>query len=160
VGFKEPQPENTTVCMGGMCIALPTKNIGKGKAALFKFYGFRPVTLYLKDGIIQCDASFFSGVDGVSPVEIKDNDFVVRPLGWDRNYTENAVEVVNQNGLPIFQIIKKRAGVFELNGIFVAPDGRRVMGSRAGISDYAYDLPPLFKYPSYKFLGKFADGSN
>lgn len=41
------------------------------------------------------------------------------PALWDRNYTSNAFEVVREDGLPVLQVIYKRANDVQVKGIFI-----------------------------------------
>ncbi len=44
------------------------------------------------------------------------------PDNWDRNYSSNAFEVVNENTNPVLQVIYRRSNEVEVNGIFLVND--------------------------------------
>ena len=67
---------------------------------------------------------------------------------WDRNFSANAVEVVDTNQRPVFQMIRKRANLIQLSGLFVSSKGT-VFDVRPA--------KPLFKYPSWRHLGEYAE---
>jgi hypothetical protein len=41
------------------------------------------------------------------------------PQTWDRNYSSNAFEVVNEDGRPILQVFYKRSNEIQVNGVFI-----------------------------------------
>ena len=101
--------------------------------------------------------------DGKPPIEITNNDFVVRTPGWDRNSSVNALEVVNSDNVPIFQMIRKNPSNITVNGIFPSPSGLLIIAGPNGLSVYVDKVPPdfvlrpIFKYPSWKYPGQYAE---
>jgi len=87
------------------------------------------------------------------------------PPLWDMNYDANAIEIVNNDEVPIYQIIYKRPDVIEIYGIFLA--GNKIMavtrrgtegmpafvsGRPTRVDPAALGLKRIFKYPSSAYL--------
>src|SRR5262249_15442565 len=165
----EDLPEIVTFALGekGMTAAKYTKSLRDAShpSPVIIVDGLSPIGLYLKDNVLLADVKLWSG-ESESPVEIKGNKFIVKRPGWDRNFTANAFEVVDENGSPVFQMIRKTKYDFVFKGILVTPrlifvaDQACVQLSAARARDIHLSLTPIFKYPSWKFPGKYADGSN
>lgn len=125
------------------------------------------------------------------------------PPRWDRNYTSNAFEIVREDGLPVLQVIYKRANEVQVNGFFIvntnyifasfgslrpelfcipslsnqsavldfisAPYDQSLIQlqnssniqigiDRNGVHSISFsNQKPIFRYPSWKYLGKFVD---
>jgi hypothetical protein len=132
----------------------------------FDLNGFSPVTLSVVEDKLFVDFTTWDGPDKPS-VEVKGNEFIVRPEGWDRNSSANALEVVNNQGQAVFQLIRRSPTDVVINGLFLFPNGIRwaanyprtvVNPTPARLAEF---LPkPIFKYPAWKYPGKYADDSN
>jgi len=124
--------------------------------------GYVPMTLKMRGDAILISLKLWSAA-GVPPVEVENNEVKVSMPGWDWNYTANALEIVNEMTVPMFQMIRKGPLRIEINGIFYGPRGL-VVASDKGI--FNGPIPPdviqepIFKYPAWKYPGKYADGSN
>lgn len=168
-GFREKPPDKVTFSLGGggMHTTVSLENLRKSDATPFQLGGFVPVRIYIKDDVPYCDVTLWGG-QGKPPVEVKENEFSVTPPGWDRNFTANALEVVDEKGVPIFQMIRKSQTHYVANGYFVFPGGIIVAtdkGTSMRSNPNRGDVPvgalsPIFKYPSWKYPGKYADNSN
>jgi hypothetical protein len=103
--------------------------------------------------------------DGHPPIRIQNNEFSVNMPGYDWNYTAKAFEVVNQEGVPIFQLIEKDSQHIAVYGIFPIP-GKQVFFTNERETGFNWQVPsdfllkPIFKYPAWKHPGKYADESN
>lgn len=116
--------------------------------------------------------------DGRVQIKVENNEFEVNMPGCDWNYNANALEVVNEQGVPIFQMIRKNPSHIVINGFFISP-GVSIIATKSGVLSSVYPpnkpppsgvfqipkgfdphLEPIFKYPAWKFPGKYADGSN
>ena len=126
-------------------------------------YGdYVPVTMYAEGDTVYVDAELSAGQPDVPAVRFKRNELRVHPWNWDINESENAVEVVNENGIPVFQYIRKRPDYIAVTGIFYMPNGRILVADE----DRAYFVPKfpstapikaIFKYPSWKYRGVYVD---
>ena len=85
-------------------------------------------------------------------VEVKKGNFVVRPTDWDRNFSDNALEIVNEKLQPVLQIIYKRNGLIQIQGIFQGRNGGLIFEA----PELPQALPRIFKYPSWKYTGQYA----
>jgi hypothetical protein len=115
----------------------------------------KPLRVYVDSGRVFVDMTI--GGSHKSPsIEIKHNEFVVTPHGWDRNYSDSALEFVDEQHHPVFQMVYETpyririTGVFPFSmGVMIAEPGRTVINPKP-------PLPPLkklFKYPSWKYKG-------
>jgi hypothetical protein len=105
-----------------------------------------------------------------SLVQIKNNEFVVANPLIQKNFNEKALEVADDNGSPLLQVIQESANELRINGIFLAMIGldRKPVSFWAWQDQVSVDaarpkdfsLKPIFKYPRWKYPGKYADGSN
>jgi hypothetical protein len=137
---------------------------GNGKGAI-DVNGYEPVKLSVRNGVIYLNASLWNA-SGESPVQITNNNFMVRPLNWDKNSSQNALEVVNEKQQPILQFIKLSPSHYLVEGLFPTPGKLLLLAGDNGMhlismgsplpSDF--QLTPIFKYPSWKYPGKYADG--
>lgn len=87
------------------------------------------------------------------------------PYTWDRNYTENALEIVNDKNKVVFQIrilsdtIQLQAKYYRASGKSLAIYGDSKSGTMnlGNPNIDSINIEPLFKYPSSDFLGEFVD---
>jgi hypothetical protein len=125
----------------------------------FVLNNYRPVDLYIENGQLYADVSIYGG-RGLPPIEIKKNKLSNKPEDWDFNSNTNAMEIVNEHQLPIYQFFYKTPSHIVMNGIFPFSDGY-IMGNESGaiVSKLptAINLKRLFKYPSWKFPGEYEE---
>src|ERR1035437_588765 len=118
--------------------------------------------MHVRDGVLYVD---FRATGPKGSIEVVDNEFTVSSPDWDNNSNDRAFEVVDQNGLPVFQMIRNGIDKITVKGIFLTPGGVVIgddRGMRIGAKVQASDatIKPVFKYPAWKYPGKYADGSN
>jgi hypothetical protein len=133
--------------------------------------GMIPPHFYVENGTLYLDVVLFGDNPHSFAVVVEGNEFTVNRLGWDRNSSANALEVVNDKLVPVLQLIRLTPSSFRLTGMFPVFDGWP-KGSIWVVDDNEfglwtpdhpfppYDVTRIFKYPSWKFPGKYADGSN
>lgn len=155
--FRE-KVEKVTLWLGGMGAGFSVAQLAKPNASAFQFGGQKPFAVYMENGTIYVDVNI-PGPNADSPaIEIKKNEFSQPPSRWDRNFDDSALEFVNQNGVPVFQMIYgdsevRIMGVFDLgNGAVLVANGSVTSISSRGptISGPA----AIFKYPSYSHKGE------
>lgn len=108
------------------------------------------------------------GTIGSSPFQIKivNNVFEVASGFVQKNYNNLALEIADDSGVPLFQLIRESKNQLQINGVFAAGwlNGQEeTLWASPGVTfvgtarpkDYA--LKPIFKYPSWKYLGQYAD---
>jgi len=118
----------------------------------------------------------FAPIFGMPPLEITNNELTGLPADWDCNNSTNGIEIVNEKLLPIFQLYYKDDTHLALNGaitfinddakgvILAGGEGFQIM-TRIENFDLSQQLESLhlkrlFRYPSWKHRGEFADDSN
>jgi hypothetical protein len=158
--FRE-RTEIATVVLGGFGAGYPYSHLESATGIPIRIGDFAPVNLHVTGGKLYADVKVYG--DGESPIVVKNNEFVVRPQGWDKNSSQNALEVVDNNLRPVFQLIYKGRAQIQLNGIFAAR-GRVILASEGtSLVDprpeaiKAFSLKPIFKYPSWKYPGQYSD---
>jgi hypothetical protein len=131
------------------------------KSTALNLGGYVPFKLHVKGGVLYCDVTVLGGADDPH-VEIKENEFSVKPPNWDKNFSANAFEVVNETGDPVLQLIRKSAGHYVVNGYFpfsggliVATNDGMAIIRRPGVP--LPKLQPIFRYPSWKHSGQYVD---
>jgi len=119
---------------------------------------------------------------GMPPLKLEKNNLAGLPRDWDCNHTDRAIEVVNDKQIPIVQIYFKDDAHLVFKGIFTtqkqilfASETNGVnLNNTTGTNDIAHilnqqyfdanldelRLKPLFKYPSWKFMGQFSENLN
>lgn len=120
---------------------------------------YNPIHIGLKDGKPFVDVTVWAGHNEPA-VEIKQNEFTVRPLNWDSNTTKTALEVVDDKGDPVLQVYYRNPYRISVSGKFTHPSGDWVFATDGGFwinPTSPPTLKPIFKYPSWKYPGEYAD---
>jgi len=161
--FRE-KVENVTVSLGrgGISVSYTMRSLKNGPMRPFLFDKFAPIIMYVEDNKLYADVKV-SGPSGESPIEIKHNEFTVRVPGWDKNSNQSALEVVNQQGFPVFQMIYRNNYEIEING-FISIPGSLVIAQEDGVriislkdlssTKIPVSIKRIFKYPSWKYPGQ------
>jgi hypothetical protein len=114
-----------------------------------------PITVFAndKDDKVHYRIELWNGVI------VTDDEFTLKEPFWDRNYDETALEVVDEKQLPVLQVFWKTPTTLVVNGIFQFQSGQIVIADDKGSRPFKQGdrLKPLFKYPSRRFPGKYAD---
>ena len=124
----------------------------------FVFNKYHPVELYIEDSQLYADVKIYAG-SGLPPIEIKKNKLSNKPKDWDFNSNKRAMEIVNENGVPIYQFFYKSPSHIVMNGIFPYPGGL-ILANENGATlnpllPTTFKLKRIFKYPSWKYPGEF-----
>ncbi len=123
------------------------------------YEGYSPIQLEYLDGKVSYSVKFWSPTQN-SVIEVKDGKFILRNSDLDLNYSSRALEVVTSDGYPILQIIWLTPSHMRLNGLFPLPNGQllcmsndspKTVESTSTIDACA--ITPIFKHPSWKYLG-------
>jgi hypothetical protein len=112
------------------------------------------ISAYIENGKIYADTMLYGNQD-LRTVEIKHNAFMVAPPKWDRNFNNDALEIVDENLDPRLQIIYKTNYNVIIYGIFNVGGGVIFLGEHGMIINPSTSkkLPRLFKYPSDRYSG-------
>jgi hypothetical protein len=155
-----PGVEEMTVFFGGFGVKFNPKASG---TKIFDIAGFVPIRLHAEEDKLFADVTIYGG-EGKPLIEITNNRFIVRPHNWDRNSSNAALEIVDEKQRPILQLIYEKPTQIRINGYLPGPKGILLVG--AGNKTYsnpgpeelaAISLKPIFKYPSWKYPGQYAD---
>lgn len=125
---------------------------GKGKV--------KPLLIYIEDDNLFADCTVYGG-EGLPSISVKHNNPSNVPPGWDFNINETALEVVNKEGAPVYQFIYKTKSHVVINGVFPTPSGPFIVDEesirRASALPVKTHMKRIFKYPSWKYPGQYAD---
>jgi hypothetical protein len=159
--FRE-KIENYTFSLGGggVHVTYSVDALRAGPKDPFYLGGFSPVRVYLDDEKLFADCAVYAG-PGRPPVEVKKNQFVVRPASWDRNFSSKALEIVDSQQNAVFQLIYKTPSHIVVNGIFPFPGGL-ILADESGMLinptlPTTFRLNRIFKYPSWKYPGQYEE---
>jgi hypothetical protein len=154
--FQEQTPDVFTVELyRGSRAEISRSDLTEKGWGPFKSDNERPFGIFLENGHLYAEAKIYNG-PGLPAVEVKKNDFLLRPMNWDRNFTDAALEIVNEKSQPVLQVIYKRKGLIQIQGIFRSPEG----GGIYEAPEPPEALPRIFKYPSWKYKGQYAEDSD
>ena len=169
-------PENSQVIhlkLGNWTITVPRTRLETGPPFRLRdqIVSFPPVSTgrrhfyekwhHLRDAKVS-DATKFN-----REVVIKHNTILHWPAGWDHNSNQHALEFVDEHFTPVFQLIIKGPTDLEMNGRFATPGGVTILSPTLGLrvargtfaaSELANaELVPIFRYPSWKYPGQYAE---
>ncbi len=148
-----------TLFFGGNTATSSVTELERQRWKPFNFMGVEPV-IYAEKGRVYVDVVITDGT-GHLPVEIKKDEFVVRPVNWDRNVSTEALEVVNEDLIPVFQFVFRTPSKIEINGIFTTPKGDIILvdgnGVRVNPIPRELSLKRIFKYPSWKYPSQYEE---
>lgn len=85
-------------------------------------------------------------------------------LAYDRNYNDNAVEVVNMDNKPVFQVKINKENDIMIGGVFYMKSNVIDLNLGNGVyinpsTDADINIAPIFRYPSKIHLGELYDNS-
>jgi hypothetical protein len=121
---------------------------------------FRP---YVDGGRLFFDADVYVSPDH-QPIQIRRNTVGELPFRWDGNSSNRALEIVNADTMPVFQLLYKSADSVLVRGIFPVQD-RLAIADESGLSYVQgkrvlfYGANRIFKYPSWKYPKQRVGGS-
>jgi hypothetical protein len=123
------------------------------KTVLFQANGLDLLSGEIIDGKLVVNAQLFD-----AQIRLIGNELSGRPPTWDSNFDDTALEIVNENGQPMFQLEYLNDQLAVVNGFFVGR-GRCffahddvIDGVPASPEIFQQNrLEPIFKYPSARF---------
>jgi len=147
---EEARLDYFTILLGpSSSIRLARNMLEKGWNGFAEVDGERPLRMYVEGNDLYIDAKVYDERGTVVLELAKSVITNSLPPGWDVNYASNAMEVVDANQAPVFQMIRDHPGVIRLNGTWYGKRGSVIASGRK--------LAPIFKYPYWKYPGQFAD---
>jgi hypothetical protein len=112
-----------------------------------------PVKIYSENERLMVDASIY-GPDQKVLCQVIRNDWEINPnTSFDRNYSVNSFEIVDNNLDPIFQILVQEGNKIFIGGYFFSKSGQKIYYSPDGVSDVKPVPQRLFLYPSKTNFG-------
>ena len=169
-------PENSQIIhltLGNWTVTIPRTSLETGPPFRLRdqIVSVPPVgpdaTISMKNGTIYVDAIVSDGTKFNREVIIQHNTILDWPPRWDHNSNQHALEFVDEHRSPVFQLIIKGPTDLEMNGRFVTPGGVTILsptlglmvnaGASAASAPATADLVPIFKYPSWKYPGQYAE---
>jgi hypothetical protein len=154
-----PNTEKAIITLGANNIGLSIEALRERPINILRLSGEVMVIAYVKDDKLYADVKINDGK--IRPlIELKRNEFFVRPPNWDYNSGSYAFEVVDEKGIPVLQLYYKTPSHIVINGVFPDPKGYVWYLSDTGIfqdEPARYNIKPIFKYPSWKYPNKYID---
>jgi hypothetical protein len=151
-----PGIEDFQLTFGSNTFVYSASALRQHSAAPLDLGSTKPITLYAEADKLYADVTLYGGADR-PPVEIKHNAFIVRPPGWDANSDQDALEVVDLQLHPVFQMTYVSQQHIVINGYFPFPGGFIAATDSGMIINPTGSIPPLtriFRYPSWKYPGQ------
>lgn len=127
------------------------------------------ISPYVKDGLLTADVSLFAPGQVYEAFSLRGGKFHLLAPNWDVNASERAIEVVNESGVPIFQLIRSSTKHLHIDGLFRTKNAVLFLG-RGGLiiqpilgdaanryvppTDF---LPKMFRYPSWQHPGEMIE---
>ncbi len=147
-----------SVGKGGIPFITDISKLKEHPTEPFDFGGFKPIEIYVSNDNIYADVLIYGG-SNLPPIQIKGNKPVDKPPDWDFNSNRNALEVVNEKQIPIYQFIYKTPSHIVFNGIFPFPDGLILASEKDVVLKptlpTTFKLKRIFKYPSWQYPGEY-----
>lgn len=174
-GFRESvgDADLVTVRVGGFSASNPRAWLKKGRPLIPYTVGpeqYSPISVGMdKNGKLLFTCTLVDG-DESHPfqVQITNNVFSVASGLVQKNYNNVALEIADDEGVPLFQVIQESPNQLRINGVFllgISPQTGTLIRLWAW-DKYAetspdqpknFTLKPIFKYPSWKYLGQYAE---
>ena len=166
-GFREKDTGMYVLKTSGTALGMDEDELEKGPHSPMQVHGMDLFKVYLLNGHFYVDTTLYAG-HNVPSVKIERNEVAMDNPYLDRNFTDRALEVVDQNGVPLLQMIFETDRQIVINGVFLSPDGKSAViitpttSSKVDIDSTGerkinVPLSPLFKYPSWKYQGVYAN---
>lgn len=157
------QPANSFVVHGAANMKFSFRDLTRGLDITqqgFKIGG-NPVTIFVqRTWLFGWRFDISMNVGGKTFNIIQGSQIGELPPGWDLNHDDAAIEVVNENGLPILQIITRSDYDIYINLVVIgvdrtliinntSPQGGRISQRPTSLLRKEYLPSLLFRYPSY-----------
>jgi len=152
--FREKHDYLSFSLGGGATCRYSNEQLRKQANYPFDLGGHIPIKVYVEGKKLYADVEIFGG-SGLPPIKIRRNVLSDLPHNWDSNKSENALEIVDENRVPAYQLIYKRDDHIILNGIFPFPGGLVLADNKEMVVNpclpVKLELKRIFKYPSWKY---------
>jgi hypothetical protein len=140
------------------------------------YNGVAPFSVRVENNRLYVDCNFFTQDYGF--IKIRGNSISPQlPQRWDMNMSSNALEIVDENMAPVFQLFYKRPdevainGVFQIGGmVWFASDKHLeyfgtnnvdyIKASQSNFKALTDRVRPIFKYPAWNHKGQMVGNPN
>jgi hypothetical protein len=164
--FREKSGDTVKFILGGNTVPVPRVFLFE-KPYLIPFQGilgnpsFNAIGLSLKNDRPIVTVQMWGDGKGHFEIEVIDNQFALKPPDWERNFNDEAFEVIDNTGRPILQIYYKGENEIVVAGVFKDSQGK-LFANETGIvirpqgSEEPPPLKKMFRYPSDKYPGQLS----
>jgi hypothetical protein len=121
----------------------------------------KPFAVYMEGDTLYVDALVFGLSTGSPRIQITHNEFSQAPVGWDRNFDDDALEFVDSSGVPVFQLVYRGhsdvfiRGMFSSGGMIFLANELGFVQNPSGAQVREFIPPkPIFRYPSVDHQSK------
>lgn len=147
-----------TFLIGGNSTSASVDSLRKAYVPAFDLYGFHPV-LHVVGTRLFVDVDIWTGQN--APLQLRENHVYNRPAGWDMNFNAKALEIVDHDSNPVFQLIYRNDSTVSIQGAFRTPQGVPCFASDKGMFLFSpgpegFHLDRIFQYPAWKYFGEVA----
>ena len=163
--FSVSANPNILLSLGGYNAGFDKSKLEAGPEVLLRFKSATALLGKLKDRRLCIDALVYTG-ENQKPIQLKDNNVENLPSGWDSNFSDKALEIVNEDGLPMFQLVYKDENTAMIRGVFCVDNMVGILDDFSlGFFDKSpailqkYNVKRIFKYPDWKFHGQYEDNA-
>lgn len=155
--FKEALGDFVVV-LGGHVHRISKLSTKGNPARIAPFGDSRSITAYVEGGKLYVDALLYYAPDE-PPLELTHNELGGTPRKWDRNFDDSALEIVDENLVPRFQLIYKDARTVLVRGVFQFQRGAVVFEENAShffifSRENEVKITRIFQYPSRLHQGQ------
>ena len=118
----------------------------------FGINGMNIFTLHIRDNTLYIDTKLFAGIADYQkhifspPVVIKDDGYKGVPDNWKVYQNKENLEIVNQDGIPVLIMERKKPYEITISGLFVTPMGICKVNNETGIFMLGDTLSELGNY--------------
>jgi hypothetical protein len=168
-GFHEKDTGIYQFTIGGPTVGFSEEQLMAGPVSPMQIYGMDLFKVYLDGGRLYVDTTLYGG-STFPAVQVRRNEISIEGgMSLDRNFTDKALEVVDRNLVPLLQIIYEADRKVVINGVFIDPKGGKTAVIITPTNNQKVDIDPtgqkkvvvplkrIFKYPSWKYPGVYAD---
>jgi hypothetical protein len=131
--------------IAGARITILVEKLKTGPHVPFDINGTTPITVSLRNHRLYVDTEIV-GPKNTKTV-IRNGKIGPTWLGWDRNSSSNAFEIVDETRTPVLQVIYEQPERVVVNGVFAG----------GNIFWQGQTRKALFKYPAYRYPSQYAE---
>ncbi len=122
--------------------------------------GWKPFLLFMPKDILSFTCSLYLPGSPKS-FHMTNGEHDPIPPGYDLNFNDVAIEIVDKQLVPIFQLIYQSEAHIIVKGLFVSHTEQVIILDDVGMqftnvhNPLSYNINRIFKYPTWKYPGKY-----